>query len=79
MAALETILDKLSNIVTATAAVGAVLISYLNFKKIAEVHVLINSRLTALLEMTGIASKAEGKAEGRREAEERVAKPPDNG
>jgi len=65
MAVLETVLDKLSSVVSAIAAVGAVIVSYLNFKKIQDVHVLINSRMTELLKVTGIASKAEGREEER--------------
>jgi hypothetical protein len=65
MAVLETVLDRLSSIVSAIAAVGAVIVSYLNFKKIQDVHVLINSRMTELLKVTGIASKAEGREEER--------------
>lgn len=49
------------------AAVGALAVSIYNTTKINEVHVLMNSRLTELLELTKKASMAEGLKQGRDE------------
>lgn len=51
--------------IIALAALGALAVSIWNSTKIKEVHVLINSRLTELLELTKTSSKAEGVKEGR--------------
>lgn len=40
-----------------------------NTKALDEVHITLNSRLTQLLEQTGKAARAEGKAEGKKESE----------
>jgi hypothetical protein len=49
-------------------AAAALVASVLNHKKIQELHVIVNSRLTELLNETRIASHAEGKAEGKAES-----------
>lgn len=46
---------------------GIAVLGYLNRKDIREVHVLINSRLTQLLELTKKSSHAEGVLEGKDE------------
>lgn len=46
--------------VVALAAVGALAVSIYNSQQIGSVHVLINSRMTELLDLTQKASKAEG-------------------
>jgi hypothetical protein len=52
-----------AEIVSAIAAVGAWLTSWYAASKVKEVHVLINSRLTALLDLTKASSFAAGKKE----------------
>jgi hypothetical protein len=58
-------------LITATpptiVALGALAASLSNYRKIAELHVIVNSRLSELLKVTGKASFAEGKAEGKAE------------
>ncbi len=68
----ETIIDKAGGILTGLSAFGALLISFMNNKKIREVHVQINSRMDELLKKSGLLNRAEGKAEGQ--AEERNRK-----
>ncbi len=53
--------------IVALAAAGSLLVSALNFRQISDVHILINSRMSELLELTKTASKAEGVKEGREE------------
>ncbi len=74
MSVLETFIDKIGNVLTAIAAMGAMVVSYLNFKKISEVHVQINSRMDQLLVATGLKERAEGRAEGRTEGTEQEKK-----
>jgi hypothetical protein len=62
-----------AEIITAAAALGAVLMSWRNSTKIQDVHVSINSRMDQLLAATGLAARANGVAQGRREREERDA------
>lgn len=52
---------------TAIAALGALAVSVFNMFQINTVHVLINSRMTELLELTQKASKAEGYKQGQSE------------
>jgi hypothetical protein len=54
-------------IVIAAAAVGALLTSIYNSTRIKQVHLLINSRLTELIDLTRISSLAEGLKQGREE------------
>jgi hypothetical protein len=54
-----------SQLITAAAAIGAVLMSYRNSRKIESVHVSINSRMDQLLEATGAAKLAEGAQQER--------------
>jgi CheY-specific phosphatase CheX len=49
----------------AVAATGAVISSLMNFRKINELHILVNSRLTELLTVTAAAARAEGHEAGR--------------
>lgn len=46
------------------AAVAALIVGLRGNRKVDDLHVAVNSRLTELLEQTSKASKAEGKAEG---------------
>jgi hypothetical protein len=57
-------LTAIGSLVASLASVGAVISSFLNRKKIQEVHVGINSRMDELLRQKGIAAHAEGKQEG---------------
>lgn len=54
----------LAVIPTTIASVAALIVSLKNHKKIDELHVVVNSRLSELLATTAHASKAEGQAEG---------------
>lgn len=58
---------RITQWLVALAAVGALGVSIYNTTKIGEVHILMNSRLSELLELTQKASKAEGLKEGREE------------
>ena len=67
-------LDAATKVLVALAALGAFVLSWRNNnriteakKSIQEVHILMNSRLTELLEVTRKASRAEGLKEGRAE------------
>ena len=53
--------------VVALAAVGALLVSIHVAVAVKEVHVMMNSRFTEMLELTRDASKAEGLKQGREE------------
>jgi hypothetical protein len=57
-----------AEMITAVAAIGAVLMSFWNNRRIQDVHVLINSRMDMLLKATGVASHAEGVEQGRKDA-----------
>lgn len=57
-------LSGISSLISALAAIGAVIMSFRNSLKIKEVHISINSRMDQMLAMQGVASKAEGNAEG---------------
>lgn len=61
------VFHDLAEIITALAALGALIQSWRNAGKISDVHVSINSRMDQLLKATGIASKAEGVAQGRKD------------
>lgn len=63
--------DKLSAALVSFSSFGALVISLLNFKKIAEVHVQINSRMDQLLRASGLLAHAEGKAQEQSEQKER--------
>lgn len=58
-------LAEIAQILTALAAVGAVISSWRNSRKIEAVHISINSRMDQLLESTGAAMKAQGIQEER--------------
>jgi hypothetical protein len=58
-------LAEIAQVITALAALGALGMSYRNSKKIAEVHVSINSRMDQLLNATGISERAAGAKEER--------------
>ena len=64
---IETLIDKALSVVGSLAAAGAVVVSWMNLKKIREVHVQINSRMDQLLKATGLLGEAEGRARGRAE------------
>ena len=55
------------DIITALSALGAVIVSFLNFKKLGIVHIDIDGRMSQLLKATGDASHAEGEAKGRKD------------
>ena len=61
-------LTAIGSLVASLASVGAVISSFLNRKKIQEVHVGINSRMDELLRQKGIAAHAEGRQEGLAES-----------
>jgi hypothetical protein len=56
--------DHMAAIIAACGGAAAAIMSAVNRKKINELHVLVNSRLTQLLEQTGKASFAEGRQAG---------------
>lgn len=58
-------MTKLTQLIVALCAVGALAVSIYNGHQINVVHVSINSRMTELLELTQKASKAEGLKEGQ--------------
>lgn len=58
-------MDRFGQTFTAIAAIVAAGVSFWNTRKINEIHVIINSRLTELLALTKTSSKAEGVKEGR--------------
>ena len=64
---IESVVDKLSSLIGAIGALIAAVISWKNLKKIAEVHVQINSRMDQLLRTTGLLGEAEGQARERKE------------
>ncbi len=64
---------EIAQIITAMAALGAVILSWRNSRKIDQVHVATNSMKDALVTATGNAAHAAGKEEGRMEGEARAA------
>jgi hypothetical protein len=66
-------LTAIGSLVASLASVGAVISSFLNRKKIQEVHVGINSRMDELLRQKGIASRAQGRQEGLAERLEMIS------
>lgn len=60
-------MESFTRLVIAIAAVGALAVSIHNSIGIKEVHVLMNSRLTELLDVTRASSRAEGLKQGREE------------
>jgi hypothetical protein len=62
------ILADIERIISALAALGAVVMGLVNSRKIQNVHVSINSRMDQLLQARGDASKAEGVEQGRSDA-----------
>lgn len=56
---------NISAAIVALAAVGALMVSIYNATQINNVHILMNSRLSELLELTKEAANAEGRLEGR--------------
>jgi hypothetical protein len=61
------VLGDVAQVLTAIAAIGALLMSYLNSRKIQAVHIDINSRMDQLLTATDQASRAAGVEQGRKE------------
>lgn len=61
------ILTVTAHLIVAVAALGGLGISLYNATQISGVHILINSRMSELLELTKSSSKAEGLKEGRAE------------
>ena len=51
----------------ALAAVGGLIVSIATSMAVKEVHVMMNSRFTEMLELTRAASRAEGLKQGREE------------
>ena len=62
-------LTAIGSLVASLASVGAVISSFLNRRKIDEVHLSINSRMSELLKEKGIAANAQGREEGLAERE----------
>jgi hypothetical protein len=58
---------EVATMISALAAVGALVVSVVNAVKIKRVHVSINSRMDQLLSERGIAERALGLQEGRDE------------
>lgn len=61
-----------NEILTIVAIVVAIIIgipSWLTFFQARKTHIIVNSRLTELLELTAKSSRAEGRQEGKAEAE----------
>ena len=57
-------LARLSPIIAAIAASLAAVVGYLNRRKVNQLEVKVDGRLTELLELTARASHAEGRIEG---------------
>jgi hypothetical protein len=60
--------SEVAAVISAIAAIGAVVQGYVNGRRIREVHVSLNSRLTQLLEASTHAARANGIAQGRAES-----------
>lgn len=60
-------LASIASLISALTALGAMIMSARNAKKIQEVHVSINSRMDQMLRMQGDASEAKGLQQGRDE------------
>lgn len=60
-------LQDIASVVTAVAALGALVWSIKNGKKIDEVSINVDGRLSELLKLTGQSSHAEGVIQGREE------------
>jgi len=60
-------LSDITSLISAVAALGAVVVSAINSRKINAVHVDINSRMSQLLEVSGNAAHAEGVMQGRKD------------
>jgi hypothetical protein len=58
---------ELASLASAAAAFLAAGISYVSLRKVAEVHVSINSRMSELLEAAKHAARADGVVQGRAE------------
>lgn len=56
-----------AEIITAVAAIGALIVTFWNNQKIQEVHILINSRLDQLLAASAQAARANGVVQGRKD------------
>ena len=56
--------------VTALAAVGAVLVSFFNSRKIQQIHILFNSRMDQLLTLTATSARANGVVQGRKDLQD---------
>ena len=63
------VIERSTSIITALAALGALIIAFQNRGAIQQVHIAINSRMDQLLKSTGLAARAEGKEEGKAEGE----------
>lgn len=63
------LLSGIASLISAIAAIGAVLMSLRNGRKIQEVHISINSRMDQLLQARGEASMAAGVVQGRSETQ----------
>lgn len=50
--------------IVALCAAGALMVSLWNMRKIQELHIIVNSRLTELLKITAISARAEGHLQG---------------
>ena len=58
-------ISEIAQVMTAAAAFAAVVVSIINLRKISEIHIIINSRMTELLRETQTNAKAAGVKEER--------------
>lgn len=68
-------LNGIASLISALAAIGAVLMSFRNSLKIKEIHISVNSRMDQILAMQAVASKAEGNAEGLAQGRSEITAP----
>ena len=79
---MEHFIDELIRLISAVAATGAVIMGFVNRRKINEIHISINSRMDELIHQTGLASEAKGAAQQRQDTAHEKALAddrPDNG
>jgi hypothetical protein len=66
-------IGEAAQLMTAVAALGAMLLSWRNSRKIKEVHLMINSKMSDLLALTRTSATAEGVLAGRAQVHEETA------
>lgn len=67
-------MSVITRLIVAISAVGALMVSIYNSTQIQEVHIMMNSRLSELLDLTRASSKAEGVKQGMQDEKDRVKK-----